>query len=224
MRILLVEDDVQVAGFVSKGLEEAGYKVDFVNNGLDGFAYGVNSYYDLCIVDIMLPGMDGFTLIEELRRRGVKTPILVLSAKQSVGDRVAGLRKGGDDYLVKPFAFSELLARIQALLRRASGNHQEVTTLKVGDLSLNLLAREADRQGQTILLQTKEFELLEYLMRNPGRVVSKTMIIEHVWNYSFDPQTNVVETRISRLREKVDRGFSKKLIHTIRGAGYLIKD
>ena len=223
LRLLLIEDDPKVSGFVVKGLKEAGYAVDHVDNGLDGFSCGLNSFYDLIVLDIMLPGMDGLDVIGALRDRKVKTPILVLSAKHTVDDRVAGLRRGGDDYLTKPFAFSELLARVEALLRRGSGKLAEATVLSVGDLRLNLLSREVTREDQAIPLQNKEFELLEYLMRNTGIVVSKTMIIEHVWNYNFDPQTNVVEARISRLREKVDRPFKHKLIHTIRGAGYLLK-
>lgn len=223
MRVLLVEDDSKVAEFIKLGLREAGFAVDHVDNGVDGFSYGQNTFYAVLIVDIMLPGMDGLSLVGKLRDHGVKTPILVLSARQSVDDRVAGLRKGSDDYLTKPFAFTELLARIQALVRRSSGLNQETTKLTVGDLNLNLLTREAERQGTIIPLQNKEFELLEYLMRNHDRVISKTMIIEHVWNYDFDPQTNVVEVRVSRLRDKIDKGFDKKLIHTIRGAGYIIR-
>lgn len=223
MRLLLVEDDAKVAEFITRGLTEEGFAVDHVDNGNDGFTYGQNNFYSALIVDIMLPGLDGLSLVSKLREQGIKTPILVLSAKQSVDDRVAGLRTGSDDYLTKPFAFTELLARIQALVRRSSGLNKEMTKLSVGDLNLNLLTREAERQGEIIPLQNKEFELLEYLMRNHGRVVSKTMIIEHVWNYDFDPQTNVVEVRVSRLRDKIDKGFDKKLIHTIRGAGYIIR-
>lgn len=221
MRLLLIEDDAKVAGFVSKGLHEAGYSVDHADNGIDGLDYGRNPYYDLLIVDIMLPGRDGLSLIEALRKERINTPILVLSAKHSVDDRIMGLHKGGDDYLTKPFAFSELLARVRALLRRAGGG--EATCLEAGDLTLDLLAREARRRERVIPLQTKEFELLEYLMRNAGMVVSKTMIIEHVWNYNFDPATNIVEARISRLREKIDKPFDQKLIHTLRGAGYVLK-
>lgn len=224
MRVLLVEDDSKVAEFIKLGLTEAGFAVDHVDNGTDGYAYGQNAHYSVLIVDIMLPGLDGLSLVGKLRDEGVQTPILVLSAKQSVDDRVAGLRSGSDDYLTKPFAFTELLARIQALLRRSSGSANETTKLSVADLNLNLLTREAERQGKVIPLQNKEFELLEYLMRNHGRVVSKTMIIEHVWNYDFDPQTNVVEVRVSRLRDKIDKEFDKKLIQTIRGAGYIIRE
>jgi len=222
MRILLIEDDKKVADFVIKGLREAGYAVDHADNGEDGFEDGRDGVFDLIIADLMLPGRDGFSLIEGLRRCGVSAPILALSALDSVDDRVRGLRKGADDYLTKPFAFAELLARVQALLRRASGA-REPTALRVADLELDLLSREARRGDQVIPLQTKEFELLEYLMRNAGMVVSKTMIIEHVWNYHFDPGTNIVEARMSRLRDKVDKPFERKLIHTIRGAGYALK-
>jgi two-component system OmpR family response regulator len=222
VRILLIEDDRTVAEFVQKGLQEAGYSVDHVDNGKDGAIYGSNPYYDLIVADLMLPGMDGFQIIKFLRSQKIQTPILVLSALDTVDDRVRGLRGGADDYLVKPFAFSELLARIQAMLRRVSGS-AETTRLTVGDLSLDLLSREAERAGLAIVLQTKEFELLEYLMRNVGMVVSKTMIIEHVWNYNFDPLTNIVEARISRLREKIDKPYETKLIKTVRGAGYILK-
>lgn len=222
MRLLLIEDDAKVADFIVKGLTEAGFAVDHMDNGIDGFREASQHFYDLLIVDIMLPGRDGLSLVEGLRREKIQTPILLLSARHTVDDRVSGLRSGGDDYLTKPFAFAELLARVQALIRRNTAN-QEPTTLTVGDLSLDLLAREAFRNGEKIELQTKEFELLEYLMRNAGMVVSKTMIIEHVWNYHFDPTTNIVEVRMSRLRDKVDKGFETKLIHTLRGAGYIMK-
>ena len=222
LRLLLIEDDAKVADFIKKGLMEAGFSVDHVDNGIDGQSYGLNTFYDLLIVDIMLPGRDGLSLIEALRAEKINTPILVLSARHTVDDRVAGLRRGGDDYLTKPFAFSELLARVHALLRRLGGP-SESSGLTVGDLSLNLLSREAVRGDLTIPLQNKEFKLLEYLMRNPGMVVSKTMIIEHVWDYNFDSHTNIVEARMSRLREKIDKPFKSKLIYTIRGAGYMIK-
>lgn len=222
MRILLVEDDQTVANFVVKGFNQAGFAVDWCADGLEGQDYAEQQVYDCLIVDVMLPGKDGLSLIESLRRKKIATPILVLSAKGRVMDRVNGLQRGGDDYLTKPFAFAELLARVQALLRR-SGIQPEAQELTVGDLSLNLLSREAHRQGQTIPLQTKEYELLAYLMRHPGVVVSKTMIIENVWNYNFDPSTNIVEVRMSRLRDKIDRPFEPKLIRTIRGAGYMIR-
>lgn len=224
MRLLVVEDDSKVADFVCKGLKEAGYAVDHVADGSDAFHYGLNTFYDLIILDIMLPGRDGLSLMSDWRSRKISTPVLLLSARHSVDDRVRGLHQGADDYLTKPFAFAELLARVQALLRRSGETGSEPSALSVGDLSLNLHNREATRQGQVIPLQNKEFELLEYLMRSKGMVVSKTMIIEHVWNYNFDPMTNIVEARISKLREKIDKPFEKKLIHTIRGAGYMLRE
>jgi two-component system, OmpR family, response regulator len=223
MRILLVEDDNKVAAFVCKGLKEAGFAVDHVASGDEALDYGMNLSYDLIVLDIMLPGRDGLELLEYWRKRRVPTPVLLLSAKHSVDDRVRGLQLGGDDYLTKPFAFSELLARIQAIRRRASAGFSDPNTLTVGDLELNLHTREARRGTLVIPLQNKEFELLEYLMRNAGMVVSKTMIIEHVWNYNFDPMTNIVEARISKLREKLDKPFVAKLIHTMRGAGYMLR-
>lgn len=223
MRILFVEDDEIIASFVKKGLKEAGYAVDHVTNGEDGLHLALEEFYDTAIIDVMLPGRDGLSLIAEMRRHKKNIPVIILSAKRSVEDRVRGLETGSDDYLVKPFAFSELLARIQALLRRAS-NTPEATRLTVADLTMNLLTRDVTRSGAKIDLQPREFSLLEYLMRNAGRVISKTMIMEHVWDYNFDPQTNVVEARMSRLRDKVDRNFEKKLIHTIRGAGYVLKE
>jgi len=223
MRVLLVEDDLKIASFILKGLREAGFAVDHAANGEDGFHLAVTEPYDAAIVDIMLPKMDGLTLIEELRQKKRNTPILILSAKRSVDDRVKGLQKGGDDYLIKPFAFSELLARLQALIRRAS-RAIEPTSLSYGDLSLNLLTREVFREGKKIDLQPLEFSLLEYLMRNAGNVVTRTMIMEHVWDYNFDPQTNVVEVRICKLREKIDKDFDLNLIQTIRGVGYVLKE
>ncbi len=222
MRILLVEDDERTASFVAKGLREEGYAVDWAREGREGLHLASAVSYDAAVVDVMLPGLDGLSLIRSLREAGVGTPILVLSAKAAVEDRVRGLQAGGDDYLVKPFAFSELAARLQALLRRARGS-EEPTTLTVGDLSMDLVRRKVQRSGKTIDLQPKEFSLLEYLARNAGRVVSKTMIMEHVWDYNFDPQTNVVEARICRLREKIDRPFPVKLLHTVRGAGYVLE-
>jgi len=223
MRILLVEDDVKIAYFIIKGLRSAGYAVDHAPDGEEGLHLAITQPYDTAIIDIMLPKRDGLSLIEEMRARKVNTPVLILSARGSVDDRVKGLETGGDDYLTKPFAFSELLARVQALIRRAGGI-SDPTRLSQGDLSVNLLTREATRGGRNIVLQPLEFSLLEYLMRNAGRIVSKTMIMEHVWDYNFDPQTNVVEARISRLRDKIDRGFEKKLIHTVRGVGYVLKE
>lgn len=223
MRILLIEDDQKIASFVVKGLKAAGYAVDHASDGEEGLHLVLNEPYDAAIVDIMLPKLDGLKVIERMRKEKVNTPVIILSAKGSVEDRVKGLQKGGDDYLTKPFAFSELLARVQALLRRAS-SAPEPTRLTVGELSIDLLTREVARGSDKIELQPLEFSLLEYLMRHAGRVVSKTMIMEHVWDYNFDPQTNVVEVRISRLRDKIDRGFERKLIHTVRGVGYVLKE
>jgi len=223
MRILLVEDDIKIASFIVKGLKAAGYAIDHAADGEEGLNLALTEPYDTAIIDIMLPKRDGLSLIEEMRKSKVHTPVIILSAKGTVDDRVKGLQTGGDDYLTKPFAFSELLARVQALIRRASGA-TEPTTLSASELSMNLLTREVKRKDQQIELQPMEFSLLEYLMRNIGRVVSKTMIMEHVWDYNFDPQTNVVEARICRLRDKVDRDFDKKLIHTIRGVGYVLKN
>jgi two-component system OmpR family response regulator len=222
MRILLVEDDQKIAAFIVKGLKAEGFAVDHAADGEDGLHLALTEPYDAAIVDIMLPKLDGLALIEKLRQEKVKTPVIILSAKGTVDDRVKGLQTGGDDYLTKPFAFSELLARIQALIRRSS-DQTEPTRLAVGDVSLNMITREVLRSEQKIDLQPLEFSLLEYLMRNAGRVVSKTMIMEHVWDYHFDPQTNVVESRIYKLREKIDKGFPTKLIHTVRGVGYVLK-
>jgi two-component system OmpR family response regulator len=223
MRILLVEDDVRIASFVVKGLKAEGFAVDHALNGVDGLHLAMTEPYSAGIIDIMLPQKDGLTLIEDMRREKVTFPVIILSAKGSVDDRVKGLQIGGDDYLTKPFAFSELLARIQALIRRSS-RQEEPTKLIAGDISMNLITREVVRAGQKIELQPLEFSLLEYLMRNAGRVVSKTMIMEHVWDYYFDPQTNVVESRIYKLREKIDKDFPTKLIHTVRGVGYVLKE
>jgi len=223
MRILLIEDDRKIASFIVKGLKAAGYAVDHAPDGEEGLHLALTEPYDTAIVDIMLPKLDGLTLIGKMRAANVSTPVIILSAKGSVDDRVKGLQTGSDDYLTKPFAFSELLARVQALIRRAGGI-SEPTRLNLGDLSMNLLTREVTRGGRKIELQPLEFSLLEYLMRNAGRVVSKTMIMEHVWDYNFDPQTNVVEARMSRLRDKINRGFDKKLIQTVRGVGYALKE
>ena len=223
MRVLLVEDDLKIASFIIKGLKEAGFAVDHACDGEDGLHLALTEPYDSAIIDIMLPKIDGLTLIEELRRQKKNTPVLILSAKRSVDDRVKGLQTGSDDYLTKPFAFSELLARVRALIRRASGS-TEPTSLSYSDLSLNLLSRTVFRKDEKIDLQPLEFSLLEYLMRNAENVVTKTMIMEHVWDYNFDPQTNVVEVRICKLREKIDKDFSTNLIHTIRGVGYVLKE
>jgi len=203
MRILLVEDDLKIASFISKGLKSAGFAVDHATNGEDGLFLALNEPYDAAIVDIMLPKLDGLTLIEKVRKDKINTPVLILSAKRTVDDRVKGLQTGGDDYLTKPFNFSELLARIQALIRRASGT-SEPSSITVGDLSMNLLTRDVLRAGNRIELRPREYALLEYLMRNAERVIYKTMILEHIWDYSFDPQTPVVDVLISRLRSKVD--------------------
>jgi two-component system OmpR family response regulator len=223
MRLLLVEDDIKIAQFVINGLREAGFAVDHATDGEEGLHLALTEPYDLAIVDLMLPKLDGLTLIEKVRENKINTPVLILSAKRSVDDRVDGLKKGSDDYLVKPFAFSELLARVQALIRRST----LVTTpteLKVADLTLDLHTRRVFRADKEIVLQPLEFSLLEYLMRNSGRVVSKTMIMEHVWDYNFSPQTNVVEARICYLRDKIDKNFEVKLIHTVRGVGYVLKE
>lgn len=222
MRILVVEDDKKIASFIIRGLKQAGFAVDHAANGEDGIHLALHEPYDAAVVDIMLPKLDGLSLIEKLRRQGVNTPVIILSAKRSVDDRVKGLQTGGDDYLTKPFAFSELLARVQALIRRAS-NTPEPTRLTVGDISIDLLTRDVTRQGKKIDLQPRELSLLEYLMRNAGRVVSKTVIMEHVYDYNFDPQTNVVDVLVCRLRDKIDRNFDQKMIHTVRGMGYVLK-
>lgn len=222
MRLLVVEDDRKIAEFVCKGFKQAGFIVVHASDGDAGLQNAVRESFDAAIIDIMLPGLDGLGLIDRLRRHRINVPVLILSAKRSVDERVAGLQAGGDDYLTKPFAFSELLARVQALIRRAS-NSPEPTTVTVGDLSIDLLRRVVTRDGKEIDLQPREFALLEYLARNAGRVVSKTMIMEHVWDYNFDPHTNVVESRICRLRGKIDDDFESPLIHTVRGVGYVLR-
>jgi two-component system, OmpR family, response regulator len=222
MRLLVVEDDAKISAFVIKGLEQAGFAVDHAADGREGLDLALGESYDAAIIDIMLPNLDGLSLIEELRRQQNNTPVIILSAKRTVADRIKGLQTGGDDYLVKPFSFAELLARVQALIRRGSSNAHP-TRLAAGGLVVDLLAREVSRNGEKIELQPREFALLEYLLRHGGRVVSKTMILEHVWDYNFDPQTNVVDVLVCRLRNKVDRGFEPKLIHTIRGVGYALR-
>jgi len=223
MRLLLVEDDLKIALFVKSGLEESGFAVDHATDGQDGLHLALTEPYDLDIIDIMLPKIDGLTIISELRRKQINTPVIILSAKKSVDDRVKGLKTGSDDYLVKPFAFSELLARVQALLRRASGASSP-SNFTVGDLTVNVHTHKVVRAGKEIELQPLEFSLIEYLIRNAGQVVSKTMIMEHVWDYNFSPQTNVVESRICYLREKIDKCFDNKLIHTVRGVGYVLRE
>lgn len=222
MRILVAEDDQVIADFVSQGLREAGYAVDVAPTGTDALRKAHDGGYDAAVMDVMLPELDGLSVIEQLRAKKNQMPVLILSARHTVDDRVKGLQAGGDDYLTKPFAFAELLARLQALLRR-SGGATEPTRLTVGDLTLDLLSRRVERAGTALDLRPREFALLEYLMRHPGRVLSKTMILSHVWGYSFDPGTNVVDVLVSRLRDKVDENFDTKLIHTVRGAGYVLK-
>jgi DNA-binding response OmpR family regulator len=222
MHALIIEDDRAIADFVARGLREAGFAVDVASDGEEGLSTALAQNPDVAIVDLMLPRRDGLSVIDELRRRGRSTPVLILSARRSVDDRVRGLHAGGDDYLTKPFAFAELLARVQALVRRASRS-PEPTTLTVEELSLDLLTRKVTRGGVPIDLRPREFALLEYLMRNAGKVVSKTMILSHVWEYNFDPQTNIVDVLVSRLRDKIDRPFEKKLLQTVRGVGYVIR-
>ncbi|MBM3833629.1 MAG: response regulator transcription factor [Verrucomicrobia bacterium] len=222
MRVLVVEDDKKIASFVVNGLKQSGFAVDHSGDGEQGLVLARTTNYDAAVIDIMLPKLDGLSLVQRLRKENIRTPVIILSAKASVDDRVKGLQAGGDDYLTKPFAFSELLARVQALIRRAT-NAGEPTRLSVGDLSLDLLSREVTRAGQKIELQAREFSLLDYLMRHTGRVVTKTMILEHVWDYSFDPQTNVVDVLVHRLRSKIDKDFPKKMIQTLRGVGYVLK-
>lgn len=221
MRALIIEDDQTIAEFVCRGLREAGFAVDHAPDGEAGLAAARTAPYDVAIVDLMLPKIDGLAVIDALRKRGQTMPVLILSARRSVDDRVSGLQAGGDDYLTKPFAFAELLARVHALLRRAT-RAPEATTLTVADLTLDLLTRKVTRGGHVLELRPREFALLEYLMRNPGRVVSKTMILSHVWEYSFDPQTNIVDVVVSRLRDKIDRAFETKLLRTVRGVGYVL--
>lgn len=223
MRVLVVEDDATLAEFVARGLREAGWAVDRAGDGQEGLELWERERYDAAVVDVMLPRRDGISLVEEARRRGSQTPVIFLSARRSVDDRIRGLHAGGDDYLTKPFSFDELLARLLALVRRASRS-SEPTTLSVADLSLDLLSREVARGGRKIELSPREFSLLEYLLRNAGRAVPRTAILSRVYDYAFDPRTNVVDVLVSRLREKVDRDHEKKLIHTLRGVGYVLRD
>ena len=222
MRVLVAEDDEKIASFTVNGLRQAGFTVDHVNNGQTALEKASAAQYDAIVMDLMLPRVDGLSVIERLRGQKITTPVIILSAKRSVDDRIRGLQSGSDDYLTKPFSFAELLARVHALIRRAT-HESEPTRFVVGDLSLDLLTREVARGRVKIDLQPREFALLEFLLRNSGRVVSKTMILEHVWGYAFDPMTNVVDVLISRLRNKIDRDFDKKLIHTYRGVGYALK-
>jgi two-component system OmpR family response regulator len=223
MRILVVEDDKDVAGFVVRGLKEAGHNVEHADNGRDGLFMAASEAFDAVILDRMLPGgIDGLRLLETLRAQDNSVPVLFLSALAEVDDRVRGLKAGGDDYLTKPFAFSELLARVEALARRGKSD-APVTKLTVGDLDLDLLSRQVRRAGQKIDLQPREFRLLEYLMRHAGQVVTRTMLLEGVWDYHFDPQTNVIDVHVSRLRQKIDKPFETALLHTVRNAGYMLR-
>jgi len=224
MRILIIEDDSEAAGYLLKAFREEGHAADHAADGLDGYALAREGNYDILIVDRMLPKMDGLTLIGALREQGVQTPVLILSALGQVDDRVKGLRAGGDDYLAKPYAFSELLARVEVLARRRNGAAAEQTQLRVGALELDRLTHKVSRDGKDIILQPREFRLLEYLMRNSGKVVTRTMLLENVWDYHFDPQTNVIDVHISRLRSKIDKDFDFAMLQTIRGAGYMIRD
>jgi len=223
MRILVIEDDAKIASFIAKGLEQSGFAVDHAADGENGLFMATSESYDAAVIDLMLPGRDGLSIIKAMRAEKIATPVIILSAKHSVEDRIQGLQTGSDDYLVKPFTFAELLARVQALIRRST-RATEPSRLTVGELSIDLIKREVVRAKQVIELQPREFSLLEYLMRHSGRVVSKTMILEHIWNYHFDPQTNVVDVLVCRLRNKIDRDYDRKLIHTIRGVGYVIKE
>ncbi len=225
MRIVLIEDDPQVASYITKGMEEAGHTIDTADNGKDGLFLVTTEDYDVIIVDRMLPELEGLKIIKTIRATGSKTPALILSALGDVDDRVEGLRAGGDDYLTKPFAFSELLARVEVLNRRNHyGDDNKETILTAGDLELNLLSRKVTRGGKATELQAREFQLLEYMLRHKGQVITRTMLLEHVWNYHFDPQTNVIDVHISRLRNKIDKDFDKKIIGTVRGSGYIIED
>lgn len=222
MKILVVEDDREAASWLEKGLVEEGHVVDLAGNGTDGLELAREQTHDVIIMDRMMPGMDGLEVVKTLRGEDITTPVLILSALGEVDDKVLGLRAGGDDYLAKPYAFTELLARVETLRRRQDAT-PHITKLKVADLEIDLLARTATRAGEDILLQPREFKLLEYLMRNAGSVVTRTMLLENVWNYHFDPQTNVIDVHISRLRAKVDKEFGEPLLHTVRGAGYSIR-
>jgi len=223
MKILVIEDDLEAAAYMTKAFREAGIVADHASDGDSGLFMGSENTYDVMVIDRMLPRRDGISVISELRKRGVNTPVLILSALGQVDDRVAGLRAGGDDYLPKPYAFSELLARVEVLGRRKGSPEQEMV-YRVGDLELDRLSHEVRRGGKEILLQPREFRLLEYLMKNAGQVVTRTMLLENVWDYHFDPQTNVIDVHMSRLRSKIDKGYATPLLHTVRGAGYMIRD
>lgn len=224
MRVLLIEDDKELSNFIASGLNQKGHSVEKAHDGKEGLAIASSQDFDLLIVDRMLPKLDGLTIIKTLRGSNSKVPVLILSALGEVDDRVIGLKAGGDDYLVKPFAFSELLARVEALQRRyVADRGQPKTTLSLADLEIDLLSRKVTRSGEKIELQSREFKLLEFLVRHQGQVVTRTMLLENVWNYNFDPQTNVIDVHISRLRSKIDKDYSVPLIHTVRGAGYILE-
>ena len=222
MRILVIEDDLETASYIKKGLGEAGHVVDHADTGKEGLLLATTEDYDVLVIDRMLPQVDGLTIVKTMRSSAINSPVLILSALGEVDDRVQGLKSGGDDYLVKPFAFSELLARLEALVRRAD-IEAPTTKLQVEDLELDLLGREVKRAGRVLDLQPREFRLLEYLMRHHGQVVTRTMLLEKVWDYHFDPQTNIIDVHISRLRGKIDKGFDKALLHTVRGSGYVLR-
>ncbi len=224
MRALIVEDDPKIASFLTNGFGEAGFVVDCAHDGMRGLELALVQSYDVAIIDLMLPKVDGLSLIEKMRADKITTPVIILSAKDTVDDRIRGLRTGGDDYVSKPFSFGELLARVQAVMRRSTSQSGEQGPLRVGDLELDPWKREVQRDGEAISLHAREFALLEFLMRHPGRVLSKTAILENVYDYNFDPQTNVVDVLVHRLRKKVDEGFDKKLIHTLRGMGYVLRE
>ena len=224
MKILVIEDDVDVSSYISKGMKEEGYQVDVADNGKDGLFLATTEQYDVMIIDRMLPEVDGITIIKTLRGSNNNTPALILSALGEVDDRVKGLKSGGDDYMVKPFSFAELHARIEILGRRNQSSNSDDVVLKAGEIELDLLSRKIKRQGTILELQAKEFDLLRYLMKHKGQVVTRTMLLENVWNYHFDPQTNVIDVHISRLRNKIDHGFDTTMIKTVRGAGYIIED
>lgn len=224
MRVLVIEDDQDVASYLVKGLRESDFVVDHAADGKDGLMMAASESYDVMIIDRMLPGMDGLNIIKTVRATGNQTPILILSALGDVDARVEGLRGGGDDYLTKPFSYTELLARMDALARRSKQTSEAETVLNVADLEMDLLARTVKRSGQSIDVQPREFRLLEYLMRHADQVVTRTMLLEKVWDYHFDPQTNVIDVHISRLRSKIDKGFEKPLLHTVRGAGYMLRE
>ena len=223
MRALVIEDDIEAALFLQKALRESGHTVDLAHDGDDGLAIARDGGYDVLIIDRMLPKQDGLSLVKTLRAEGDRTPVLFLSALGAVDDRVKGLKAGGDDYLTKPYAFTELLARIEALVRRSEPQETQ-TRYQVGDLVIDRLAHRVTRAGEPLVLQPREYRLLEYMMRNAGQVVTRTMLLENVWDYHFDPQTNVIDVHVSRLRGKIDKGFERPLLHTVRGAGYMLRD